>query len=364
MGALDAYLVVYNLGCMAGWAYALFLAAGSLARTGGDLTAVWSDASAPAQIAQWAMLLEIVHALTGAVRSPVFTVFLQVMSRIVALGVALVAPEVQSHWACGLMLISWALVEVPRYAFYLNALLSPKGSEGTLYPVFWLRYSLFSVLYPTGITGECMTMWAACGTPALAALLPNGLAVTLVKLNLAFYLPGAPFMYMNMVKNRKSAFKKRYPPPEKPKPPEKGTQFPSDGKGGRSTTVAGKQVCTRPFQPELLRSAPPPPSRAALPTSCLVFATSRARTRASSPSSSPAGRHGAGHRGSDPRLRHGGGHKGGRPRAAREELAVQLQQALHGDGQALLRLARRRARLRQGRPRVDVQQHGVHQRGR
>lgn len=242
MGALDAYLVAYNLGCMVGWAYALFLAAGSLSRTRGDLTAVWADASAPAEIVQWAMLLEIVHALTGAVRSPVFTVFLQVMSRIVALGVALVAPSVQSHWACGLMLISWSLVEVPRYAFYLNALLSPKGSEGTLYPVFWLRYSLFGILYPTGITGECLTMWAACSTPALAAFLPGGLAVTLVKLNLAFYVPGAPFMYLNMVKNRKSAFKKRYPPPEKPRPPERGTQFPSDGKGGRSTTVAGKQV--------------------------------------------------------------------------------------------------------------------------
>lgn len=242
MGALDAYLAAYNLGCMAGWAYALVLAASSLARTGGDLAAVWADASGPAQAAQWAMLLEVAHALTGAVRSPVFTVFLQVMSRIVALGVALAAPAVQSHWASGLMLISWALVEVPRYAFYLNALLAPKGSEGTLLPLFWLRYSLFAVLYPTGITGEIMTMWTACATPALAGLLPGGLAVTLVRLNLALYLPGAPFMYANMVRNRKAAFKKRYPPPEKPKPPEKGTLFPPDGKGGRSTTAAGKAV--------------------------------------------------------------------------------------------------------------------------
>jgi very-long-chain (3R)-3-hydroxyacyl-CoA dehydratase len=164
MGVLDAYLGLYNLGCMASWAYALFLAVGSLARTGGDLTQVWADASAPAELAQWAMLLEVVHALTGAVRSPVFTVFLQVMSRIVALGVVIVSPEVRTTWSCGLMLLSWSLVEVPRYAFYLNALVSPKGSEGTLYPVFWLRYSLFYLLYPTGITGECATMFAACST--------------------------------------------------------------------------------------------------------------------------------------------------------------------------------------------------------
>jgi hypothetical protein len=227
---------------MAGWGYALVLATASLAETGGDLTRVWAAANTPMQLAQWAMLLEIAHALTGAVRSPVFTVFLQVMSRIVALVVALVAPEVQTHWACGLMLLSWSLVEVPRYAFYLNALLSPKGSEGTLYPVFYLRYSLFAVLYPTGITGECLTMYAALYTASLQTALPHGIAALLIKVNLLFYVPGAPFMYLNMVKNRKSAFKKRYPPPEKPKPPERGTQFPSDGKGGRSTTIPGKRV--------------------------------------------------------------------------------------------------------------------------
>jgi hypothetical protein len=242
MGALDAYLILYNIGCMAGWAYALFLAAVSLIETGGDLTKVWAAASVPMAIAQWAMLLEIAHALTGAVRSPVFTVFLQVMSRIVALVVALVVPEVTTHWACGLMLVSWSLVEVPRYAFYLNALVSPKGSEGTLYPIFWLRYSLFAILYPSGITGECMTMYTALASPALHAALPGGLAVLLIKLNLCLYVPGSPFMYLNMVKNRKSAFKKRYPPPEKPKPPERGTQFPPDGKGGRSTTGVNKAV--------------------------------------------------------------------------------------------------------------------------
>jgi len=248
MGALTPYLVLYNTACLAGWGWALLLGCASLAETGGDLTRVWAAASGPLVPVQWAMVLEIVHAVTGAVRSPAFTVFIQVMSRILVLVVALVAPEAQQSWACGMMVLSWGLVEVVRYSFYLNALLTPKGTEGTMYPIFWLRYTLFAILYPTGITGECVTMWSALGTAGLAGALPAGIAPLLVKLNLALYVPLSPFMYMNMVKNRKSAFKKRYPPPEKPKPPERGTQFPADGKGGRSTSTAGRTVIAKALE--------------------------------------------------------------------------------------------------------------------
>ena len=155
MGAAKtAYLVTYNVGCMLGWACALALAAQSLLATGGDLARVWDAMGPSIHIAQWAMCMEIVHAATGAVRSPVFTVFLQVGSRIFVLLVVLATPAVTGTWHCGMMALSWGLVEVPRYAFYVNGLLGPGGQAGTLYPVFWLRYSLFAILYPTGITGE------------------------------------------------------------------------------------------------------------------------------------------------------------------------------------------------------------------
>lgn len=51
---------------------------------------------------------------------------------------------------------SWACVEVPRYAFYALNLIN-----AVPYPLFWLRYSLFAVLYPTGITGELGCMFYA-----------------------------------------------------------------------------------------------------------------------------------------------------------------------------------------------------------
>jgi len=241
MGLTKMYLISYNLACMLGWAFALVLATDSLLSSGGDLRKVWDAAATPLLAAQWAMCMEMIHAATGAVRSPVFTVVLQVMSRINVVVIVALAPSVRTTWTCGLMALSWSLVEVVRYAFYVNGLVGPGGQAGTLYPVFWLRYSLFAILYPSGITGELVTMYTALSDPAFKVAF-GGVAVVLVKVLLASYVPGAPFMYMNMVKNRKSAFKKRFaPPPPPPKAPV-GAEFPEDGKGGRSTSEVGKKA--------------------------------------------------------------------------------------------------------------------------
>ena len=235
MGVVDAYLIVYNLGCMFGWLYALLLAAQSLVN-GGDLAGVWSAMGMSIHAAQWAMAMEMLHSLTGMVKSPFVPTFLQVVSRLgLMVVVMLSSPAVSATWHCGMMAISWSLVEVPRYAFYLNGLLK-KEKEDVLYPIFWLRYSLFAVLYPTGITGEILTMVASLSDPTFA-LAVGGIMPLVVKLNLGLYVPGSPFMYMNMVKNRKGAFKKRYPPPLPPLKEAVGAEFPEDGLGGRSTSV-------------------------------------------------------------------------------------------------------------------------------
>jgi very-long-chain (3R)-3-hydroxyacyl-CoA dehydratase len=150
----SAYLALYNLACMCGWGYALVLAGQSLAKTGGDLSKVWEAMGTSIHVAQWAMSLEMVHALLKLVNSPFLATVLQVLSRLLLMVVIMLAPSASKTWQCGMMAISWALVEVPRYCFYLNGLLGPGGQTGVLYPIFWLRYSLFAILYPTGITGE------------------------------------------------------------------------------------------------------------------------------------------------------------------------------------------------------------------
>lgn len=126
------------------------------------------------KIVQTAACLEIVHSMLGVVKSPAYTVFLQGIYYISLFFLLnyyalLVFSRVWTIWAVmnnsvvtqqsiffPLAITSWAVVEVPRYLFYaLNIL------EAVPYPLFWLRYSLFAILYPIGLTGELGSMTMA-----------------------------------------------------------------------------------------------------------------------------------------------------------------------------------------------------------
>lgn len=112
----DAYLVLYNLACCAGWA-AIWVAAlrtvvdetdvaapltaakldGLLSDVSGALSVVYhkNDVATLLWYTQGAAILEIVHALFRLVRSPVMVTAMQVMSRIVALVAIAYAPAAQ-----------------------------------------------------------------------------------------------------------------------------------------------------------------------------------------------------------------------------------------------------------------------------
>jgi very-long-chain (3R)-3-hydroxyacyl-CoA dehydratase len=117
------------------------------------------------------------------------------------------------HWSIAaqaspmmaLCFAAWALVEPPRYLFYMVKQL---GYE-PIYALKWLRYSLFIPLYPLGIAGEvgCL-VYAFPEASRLDVDLPNQFnlvyshAVMLGFLAL-LYLPGAPFMVLHMMKERR-----------------------------------------------------------------------------------------------------------------------------------------------------------------
>jgi very-long-chain (3R)-3-hydroxyacyl-CoA dehydratase len=65
-----------------------------------------------------------------------------------------IAPPAQTCIFATLCITSWSLVEVPRYLFY-----AVKEITDVPYALLWLRYSLFAILYPTGITGELGCMY-------------------------------------------------------------------------------------------------------------------------------------------------------------------------------------------------------------
>ena len=77
-------------------------------------------------------------------------------------------PAVTRHWGFGLMVLSWGLVEVPRYLFYTCYLYNKVRifAMGMTISVtfkvpswlFFLRYHLFLVLYPSGFIGT-VQLW-------------------------------------------------------------------------------------------------------------------------------------------------------------------------------------------------------------
>lgn len=118
-----------------------------------------------------------------------------------------VSPESQTSIFFTLAATSWALVEVPRYLFYALNLIG-----AVPYPLFWLRYSLFAVLYPTGITGELGCMYLSIfdlrkGQDLNEIPLQTFALMVAIGLVILSYVPGSPKMYLHMVKTRRKQFK-------------------------------------------------------------------------------------------------------------------------------------------------------------
>lgn len=138
-----------------------------------------------------------------------------------------------------MMILSWSSVEVPRYAFYVAGIVTGDACKETPYFIFWLRYSLFVVLYPTGIIGELLVFFKAAYDPTFLAVFSSTATLVYARILPAIYLVGSPFMIMNMVVNRKSAFKKRF---AKAPPPPRGLCWPKDKSGERSSTDTNKTI--------------------------------------------------------------------------------------------------------------------------
>jgi Protein tyrosine phosphatase-like protein, PTPLA len=136
------------------------------------------------------------------------------------------------------MVLAWSMVEVPRYAFYIMAIWTGDATKGTPYPLFWLRYSLFAILYPMGIFGELTVCLTAAKDGPFQSKFPWAPFFYGTLLPVVYFF-GSPFMIFNMYSNRVSAFKKRF---AKPPPPPRGVSWPLDAKGERSSTDVNKAI--------------------------------------------------------------------------------------------------------------------------
>ncbi|KAB8218082.1 tyrosine phosphatase-like protein [Aspergillus novoparasiticus] len=138
---------------------------------------------------------EILHSAAGLTRSPVFTTFTQVFGRSVQVwAINYAFPAITAHsWAYPAMLLAWSAADTVRYSYFVVML------AGIPMPAVlkWLRYSLFFILYPVGISSEWWLMYHAAH--ATSSLVVAGIFYFF----LVLYVPGTPMMYKYMVKQRR-----------------------------------------------------------------------------------------------------------------------------------------------------------------
>ncbi|XP_045111421.1 very-long-chain (3R)-3-hydroxyacyl-CoA dehydratase hpo-8-like [Portunus trituberculatus] len=209
----NIYLVFYNVFLSLGWLIVLIQTVHHLVYEVGSLDGLWESTSSVLKIFQSLAILEVLHAAVGLVPSSVAMVIPQVTSRLVILWPVLCAVN-NTHSSIGLpmLLVAWSVTEVIRYAYYFLSILKHVPSILT-----FLRYTLFIVLYPVGVTGELLCLYAALPTVAKTRMysvsMPNALNATfdLHSTLIVFallYLPVFPMLYMHMFAQRKKVLGK------------------------------------------------------------------------------------------------------------------------------------------------------------
>uniref|UniRef100_A0A672YYD5 Very-long-chain (3R)-3-hydroxyacyl-CoA dehydratase n=1 Tax=Sphaeramia orbicularis TaxID=375764 RepID=A0A672YYD5_9TELE len=214
-GALaTAYLVIYNVVMTAGWlVIAVGLVRAYLAR--GSYHGLYYSIEKPLKFFQTGAILEVrKHKCpkhtneSRIVPSSVVLTGFQVMSRVfLTWAVTHSVREVQSEDSVLLFVTAWTVTEIIRYSFYTFSLLNHLP-----YLIKWARYTFFIVLYPMGVTGELLTIYAALPyvqkTGLYSVTLPNKYNFsfdyyTFLILIMFSYIPLFPQLYFHMIRQRK-----------------------------------------------------------------------------------------------------------------------------------------------------------------
>lgn len=222
-GAKSQYLICYNVVSALGWAFVLARVVPHLL-TGVSTKQLYEEVVDHLQLVQTMAVLEIVHAATGLVRSPVFTTAQQVASRLfIVWGILHAVPAATAESSLVLysfgsrqlslnlycLLLAWSVTEVIRYPFY-----AMKEFEDVPFVITWLRYTTFIVLYPLGVASELAMVWLALPELKRTGLwsmpMPNVFNFDFHYYAFCFlamlaYAPGFPPLYMYMFKQRKKA---------------------------------------------------------------------------------------------------------------------------------------------------------------
>ncbi|XP_052764061.1 very-long-chain (3R)-3-hydroxyacyl-CoA dehydratase 2-like [Mya arenaria] len=201
-----AYLIAYNVAQVMGWS-AIMLALVSHVAMERDFKGVYEKVAPLLNIFQTAAVLEIVHCAVGIVRSNVMLTAFQVFSRVfLTWGIVYSVPESQDVLGVTMFVFAWTLTEMIRYSFYMFSLIGEVP-----FVIQWCRYTFFIVLYPIGVTGELLSVWASLPyvqeTGLYSLPMPNKLNFAFrydyyLKFFMLMYIPVFPQLYMHMLAQR------------------------------------------------------------------------------------------------------------------------------------------------------------------
>ncbi|XP_009325448.1 PREDICTED: very-long-chain (3R)-3-hydroxyacyl-CoA dehydratase 2 [Pygoscelis adeliae] len=174
----------------------------------GSYHSLYYSIEKPLKFFQTGALLEILHCAFGIVPSSVVLTAFQVMSRVfLTWAVTHSVKEVQTEDSVLLFVVAWTITEIIRYSFYTFSLLNHLP-----YLIKWARYTLFIVLYPMGVSGELLTIYAALPFVRQSGLysisLPNKYNFsfdyyTFLILVMISYIPIFPQLYFHMLHQRR-----------------------------------------------------------------------------------------------------------------------------------------------------------------
>ena len=250
------YLFVYNVTCMVGWSYVLYLSVIAMSKPLSkgvtlplflkSLITIWKNAKEPLVWCQMAMCMEILHALVGLVPLPAHWIFLQVYYRIINIVILQNLPILAKQWTAGIFLFFWIITEVIRYSYNVYAKL--RGPENVPSILFHLRYTMPLLTVPLTFMAEVLSIWPiftilekAPSIPFYHTRLDTLFVIRCTKLILFTYAVFGSYLYWYYVRVRKNAMSTRF---RVPPPPDMGTVFPKDGTSAntRTTTEISKRV--------------------------------------------------------------------------------------------------------------------------
>ena len=104
--------------------------------------------------------------------------------------------------------MGWSIQEIARYFFDLLLLVKRNNKNADIpYFLIWIRYSLFIVLYPIGISGEVFTVWNAGYDFNNYSLIGIPISFLLYPM-FAFYFICLIYLYIYLFKVRNNTLKK------------------------------------------------------------------------------------------------------------------------------------------------------------